>query len=285
MLKWLWTPALLDYGPTYRMVRFWRKDQERIVYISDGLPHSQEFWDREWDVSEFSSFVQSAGSPYIVETTRRYLPPGSKILEGGCGAGQQVYALERNGFQAHGVDFAPLTVRRLNTAFPHLRVTLGDVENLDFPDNYFDGYWSLGVIEHFYRGYHKVLREMHRVIKPGGVLFLSFPTISALRRVRVSCSAYPMYTESIAHETRFYQYALPAGRVSEDLNAAGFIKLETMKRNGVKGLGDEIRAAKSFMEKVSKGKSMKAAVLRALLEPVARRFAHHEWLLIFRNNK
>jgi len=53
-----------------------------------------------------------------------------------------------------------------------------DVRKLNFPDHYFDGYWSLGVIEHFYKGYDEIIHKIYRVLHPGGFLFLTVPEMS-----------------------------------------------------------------------------------------------------------
>ena len=55
------------------------------------------------------------------------------------------------------IDYAPKTVEFVNKKFPFLDIRLGDVTKLDFDDNFFDAYWSFGVIEHFYQ--HGFSRE------------------------------------------------------------------------------------------------------------------------------
>ena len=60
--------------------------------------------------------------------------------------------LEKSGFSTTGVDFAEKTVK-INALYPSLDIRLVDIRNMDFDDGFFDGYWSFGVIEHFYDGY------------------------------------------------------------------------------------------------------------------------------------
>ena len=102
--------------------------------------------------------------------TARYLPPGSRVLEGGCGRANKVKALADAGFAAVGVDYAAESVELARQVYPGLDIQVGDVRMLPFPDGAFDGYWSIGVIEHFWAGYDDILREARRVLKPGGVL-------------------------------------------------------------------------------------------------------------------
>ena len=62
---------------------------------------------------------------------------------------QIVYSLKKQGFEAIGLDFAPQTINYLQEVAPELDIRLGDARSLPFENESFDGYWSLGVIEHF----------------------------------------------------------------------------------------------------------------------------------------
>lgn len=52
--------------------------------------------------------------------------------------------------------------------------TIGDAENLPFPDNHFDRYVSAGSIE-YWPNPQKGISEAHRVLKPGGVVLIIGP--------------------------------------------------------------------------------------------------------------
>ena len=52
----------------------------------------------------------------------------------------------------------------------------GDILALSYPDSSFDGYYSLGVVEHFTDSQlERLLGEAWRVLKPGGKLVLFWP--------------------------------------------------------------------------------------------------------------
>ena len=53
------------------------------------------------------------------------------------------------------MDFAEESVRRARLEYPGLDIREGDVRSLPFPAGHFDGYWSIGVIEHFWGGYDR----------------------------------------------------------------------------------------------------------------------------------
>jgi SAM-dependent methyltransferase len=67
-------------------------------------------------------------------------------------------------------QYAPFPYRRDHLAFMKM-----DGRQLDFPDGAFDVSYSLSSIEHFggYEGARQTIREMARVLKPGGILALA----------------------------------------------------------------------------------------------------------------
>src|SRR3989338_7898939 len=161
-------------------MKYFDAKSKRLVYISQSA--TPEFWDECWDDAEFKKTVMGVSSrSYVKQKTEKYLDKGCEILEGGCGRGQYVYALSSWGYDSYGLDFAPKTVKKISELFPEMKITLGDVRALPYEDSFFDGYWSFGVIEHFYEGFEKIASEMKRVVRPGGYVFVTFPAFSKLR--------------------------------------------------------------------------------------------------------
>jgi SAM-dependent methyltransferase len=220
--------------------RFYEKRHSRLVYI--GTPATPEMWDSLWRPSEDAvraAIVNDRGTRWVVALTRRFVAlDRARILEGGCGLAYNVAALRRAGYRSVGIDFAPETVSVLGQVAPELGVFLADVRSLPFADNAFDGYWSLGVIEHFYQGYQRLAHEMVRVIRPGGYLFLTFPCMSPLRRLLARFRRYrPLHTEE--EPPGFYQFALDPSRVAADFEQLGFLKRHQSAMSGLEGLKDK----------------------------------------------
>ena len=143
----------------------WWPDRKKLVFW--GEKPSPSFWDERWRTDNWKRQITSSrNSKYRRWLLQKYLPnTRARILEGGCGYGHLVDAMRYWGYQAIGVDYAEGTVRKINEIAPELDIRTGDVTSLEFEDEYFDGYWSLGVIEHFWEGYEKVLSEMRRVLR------------------------------------------------------------------------------------------------------------------------
>ena len=111
------------------------------------------------------------------KTARAFLPvlkdPASKVLDICCGTGDQTAALlaarPANGEPVTGLDFSPEMLARARAKFPQANVQWveGDAMRLPFADGSFDlvtaafGFRNL-------TDYAAGLRELHRVLRPGG---------------------------------------------------------------------------------------------------------------------
>jgi len=126
-------------------------------------------------------------SPYV-QTILRYaqLPPGSLILEPGCGSGKFSLALASLGNRVIVLDYVVevlhgvrATEQLLAGQWPgQLRgYCQGSLEQLPFPDKSFDLVLNEGVVEHWLDDEERlaVLREMVRVTRPGGVVAVLVP--------------------------------------------------------------------------------------------------------------
>ncbi len=107
----------------------------------------------------------------------RTLEPGSLILELGCGLGHDGLELLRSGYRVVETDIAPGQIceaRELHQSegftgdCEHL---LADAQNLPFADGQFDGAMMVAMLHHLPDPL-AALREVKRVLKPGGMLVL-----------------------------------------------------------------------------------------------------------------
>ena len=138
------------------------------IYINDKNILAQfkekatpEFWDEHWQIDDLRKYILNYKIDNIfIPEVLKYLAKGSTVLEGGCGRGQIVNALNYQGYKSIGIDFAVYTVNAINKAVPELDVRIGDVRKLDINDDSLDGYISAGVIEHFWVGYDDIINEI-----------------------------------------------------------------------------------------------------------------------------
>ncbi len=100
------------------------------------------------------------------------------VLDFGCGTGTASLYLLRNGFRAVSIDASLKMVQKLKekSRKESLSVSclVGDVEQLSFKDEIFDGIVCMGVLHHI-PNILKGLEEQTRVLKKGGVIFIAEP--------------------------------------------------------------------------------------------------------------
>jgi SAM-dependent methyltransferase len=138
-----------------------------------NIAHSEQrfWWYRGMNLILFRLLDPIAGS-------RKF----SRILEAGCGTGYLAKLLgERYGWRMFPVD---LGWEGLNFArsMSVPRLAQADIARLPFPDHAFDAVLSMDVIVHFPRGEeHRAMRELIRVLEPGGLLAIRVSALDILR--------------------------------------------------------------------------------------------------------
>lgn len=114
-------------------------------------------------------------NPALYSKYARELQPvraGARALDVGCGVGQVVARLQEAGFEAHGVDVSEPNIERARKVSE--RCQLYDGRKLPFPDGHFASVGALNVLEHVDEP-EEFIRELVRVVEPGGRVVLSSP--------------------------------------------------------------------------------------------------------------
>jgi ubiquinone/menaquinone biosynthesis C-methylase UbiE len=142
-------------------------------------------------------------------------PPGTRVLDAGCGPGFMLAALADRGFEVSGLDAAPEMIRmsteRLAAAYPGrtFRLEIGSIEALPFDSASFDVVCTAGVVEYLEND-DRVLADMNRVLRPDGLLlypvtnllspvdYLDF-IIEFLKRRRLFLSAFNAVWQRLGH--------------------------------------------------------------------------------------
>lgn len=145
--------------------------------MSDDHTHVQEFFGARaaaWDTR-----FPDDGPVYAAAVAELGLREGSRVLDAGCGTGRALTPL-RAAVGASGVVVgADLTPAMLQAAVRTGRdragrLLLTDVAALPLRDESLDAVFAAGLIAHLPRP-AKNLRELARVVRPGGVLALFHP--------------------------------------------------------------------------------------------------------------
>ena len=101
---------------------------------------------------------------------------GKRVLDVGCGEGYGCAILAKNASHVIGVDISHEAIAHATVKYSVNIVEFRcmPAEKLSFPDESFDAVVCLELIEHA-RDYTSVMKELRRVLRPGGTLILSTP--------------------------------------------------------------------------------------------------------------
>ncbi len=139
-----------------------------------------------------------------------------RYLDAGCGVGRYIgQRAQQQAGEYFGVDIDPANIKIAAKNYPAVNFEVMSVENLKFPDSYFDIVWSRDVLEHV-DNLQVTAREMARVLVRGGKLVVKVP---AARSERWLLRVRPTYFKEI-HHVRIFE-----GTQVEDLFSTLGLKL------------------------------------------------------------
>lgn len=97
------------------------------------------------------------------------------VADVGCGPGHVAAYLHARGVDATGVDLSPGMVAEARRRHPDIPFAVGDVTALDVPDESWAGALAFYSLIHLPRPeVTTALRELRRVVRPGGPLLVAF---------------------------------------------------------------------------------------------------------------
>lgn len=142
-------------------------------------------------------YMNSSKSAYttISETVQRYLEPGARILDFGCGPADKTAILQRLGYQCSGCDDLQEDWHRnpgqRDTIMNFVKETGVDFRVLNggplpFEKNQFDMVMLHDVMEHLHDSPRDLLIDLLELTKPEGLLFITVPNhVNIKKRLKV----------------------------------------------------------------------------------------------------
>jgi ubiquinone/menaquinone biosynthesis C-methylase UbiE len=161
-----------------------------------------------------------------------YLKPGMTLLDCGCASGSITIGLAKAVApgSATGVDVSEVEIERAKARAEqegagNVRFVVGSVYELDFEDSSLDAVFGHNVLEHLSEP-RRAVQEMHRVLKPGGVIglrnfdiggVLFAPELYMMKRF---LSMYETDWKTLNGHPRMGRYLV------EQLTQGGFVEIE-----------------------------------------------------------
>ena len=104
-----------------------------------------------------------------------YTASGDNVLDVGCGNGRFYDVLKLKNIKYAGIDNSEELIKIAKTKFPDANFSVADILKIPFSDNYFDKVYCIAVLHHIPSDQLRIeaLKELRRILKPGGVLILT----------------------------------------------------------------------------------------------------------------
>jgi len=137
------------------------------------MPYDRKYYTEVQDRSKEGKIISDARGKLLLEK----LPSLKRVLDVGCGVGDFLAFLEKNGIKVAGVDISPYGVSEAK------KKVSGEVFQIDvtsdllpFANQSFDVVTIFDLIEHLSSSSSdKLILEVNRVLQPKGVVFLTTP--------------------------------------------------------------------------------------------------------------
>jgi ubiquinone/menaquinone biosynthesis C-methylase UbiE len=174
-------------------------NQEVPVYF-DSISHLEDRpWNSYWCIDKLA--------------LHHFKGRGENILDLGCGSGENSIKLAKIGYEVHGIDISPNTIK-LAKKITHqhglenkIKFSAGIAEKLNFPNNYFDYVYGVDILHHV--EIEPTINEVWRVLKPGGKAFfrehLRVTLLDSIRETKLVRYFFPKeesHEKGITHDER-----------------------------------------------------------------------------------
>jgi len=138
-----------------------------IDKIRDDLKRAYEAIAEEFDQSRKTQWNE-------FEYFKKYITNNAKILDLGCGNGRLFDVLNEKKVDYIGIDASSSIIDKARINYPNAEFKLGDMANLDFPDENFDAVFAVASFHHIpdKKLRNHVLSEVNRVLKPKGIFIV-----------------------------------------------------------------------------------------------------------------
>lgn len=151
-------------------------NQEEIKkwYEEEEKYHNQFEGGRN-DADEYWTIYEEFNRKYAINKYVRF-NENTRILSFGCAEGSDTAKLYREyKFKLYGLESSEQLISAFKKGFPEAEIVKASTDgNIDYPAGFFDYVFCFGVLHHI-PNVSLVLKEFHRVLKPGGTAIIREP--------------------------------------------------------------------------------------------------------------
>ena len=172
------------------------------------LSQSRNYYDTYWTTGKktFSGANQGYAPNFRrwMKQQLAGLPANAPILEVGCGDASFTQDLAQYSTEVTAIDISAAQIEENARRLPKIKFRQHDVaETFPFADNSFDAIWCSEVLEHLFDP-RFALREMHRIIRPGGRLCVTVPYHGMFKNLLITLFKWDEHFVPSNPHIRFY---------------------------------------------------------------------------------
>lgn len=154
-----------------------QKENVRVYFDDTGSDYNRVYDIKDTD--SLRAYIFLSRKRKILELLGKH---DGRVLDIGCGPGVFTEELLKSGCEIWGIDVSEHMIKQAKDKIKEKKdserahFSVGDIEKLDFPDNYFDFVLCVGVLEYLSDD-SLALKEVHRVLKAGGEAIFTVPNL------------------------------------------------------------------------------------------------------------
>ena len=156
-----------------------RKIPNQGEAVQDRFNSESEEWFENYNVApgNIFQFDLQLRKDLVLKTINHLVKKSgiARVAEIGCGSCNVLGDAQLNSVQKVGIDFSKQMLETGKKNYNEIALVNGDGNFLPLKDNQFDLVLCLGVVQYIH-SYADAIRELSRILKPGGCLILTVPS-------------------------------------------------------------------------------------------------------------
>jgi SAM-dependent methyltransferase len=143
------------------------------------IPLSNPYTDADGYFSTHDSMSRTAEGKRLAAKAESFLKGKGKILEIGCGRGENLFGARQAGWEVYGIEMTEEFAVAAQEKGIEIEISSAEESKLLGRKDFFDVIFLVAILEHLYDP-NEVLKKVYRSLKPGGVIFIDVPNEAAL---------------------------------------------------------------------------------------------------------